>query len=346
MWGSLYLLLGSPIGVVPFVYFAVSVGALVVFARTRNFGVLLRVELLDILLTTTLSAISLGGFIDLGWSGNVGHPGAARPLVFADARAGVRWFVAFVTVFLAAGIAGEALHLLAPLPSWFNSAMLGLNVAISAVIVFTLLAVFAYQRQAAMTALRAEQARSEGLLLNMLPRSIAEWLKAEPRTIADEFEAVSVLFADVVDFTPFAQRHAATDVVEALDDLFTRFDALAEHHGLEKIKTIGDSYMAAAGVPHTAHRPCPGGGLHGPRHDGDDASAGPPRLWRAAAAHRHQLRPAIAGVIGRTRFVYDLSGDAVNTASRMQSHGTPGHIQISRATYELIKTTSCVSRVG
>src|SRR6185295_5212654 len=98
-------------------------------------------------------------------------------------------------------------------------------------------------------ALRVEQDKAEGLLLNILPRTIADRLKAETHTIADQFDAASILFADVVDFTPFAEQLEPTEVVGVLDQLFSRFDALADRYGLEKIKTIGDCYMVAAGVP-------------------------------------------------------------------------------------------------
>jgi guanylate cyclase len=202
--------------------------------------------------------------------------------------------------------------------------------------VFTLLAIFARQRNDALTELRGEQARAENLLLNILPRSIADKLKVDSRTIADQFSAASILFADVVDFTPRSESLAPTEVVDLLDHLFSHFDALADRYGLEKIKTIGDCYMVAAGVPE-------------PRSDHATALARM-ALDMLDAMHSSddvghlglELRiginsgPVVAGVIGRKRFLSDLWGDAVNTASRMESQGTPGRIQITRATYELI----------
>jgi class 3 adenylate cyclase len=203
--------------------------------------------------------------------------------------------------------------------------------------VFTLLALFAKQREDALTALRVEQERAEGLLLNILPASIAERLKASPQTIADQFAAVSVLFADVVDFTPRAEQLTPAEVVGTLDRLFSHFDTLAERYGLEKIKTIGDAYMVAAGVPT-------------PRADHATALASlaldmveATRSTGAVGDLRLELRiginsgPVVAGVIGRKRFLYDLWGDAVNIASRMESQGTPGEIQVTEATYELIR---------
>lgn len=180
------------------------------------------------------------------------------------------------------------------------------------------------------------QERSENLLLNILPAEIAAILKTEPRTIADAFDGASILFADVVDFTPLSARMSPTETVELLNEVFSHFDTIVEKHGLEKIKTIGDCYMAAAGVP----RPRP-----------DHAQA----IVRAAVEMRDYVAQnqfngqqiefrigvnsgaVVAGVIGRKKFIYDLWGDAVNTASRMESHGEGGIIQITRNTYELVK---------
>jgi guanylate cyclase len=214
--------------------------------------------------------------------------------------------------------------------------MLGLNVTVGGTIVFTLLAVFARQRRDALAALRDEQARAESLLLNILPRSIVERLKVETRTIADQFSSASILFADVVDFTPLAERLPPAKVVAVLDHLFSHFDALAERYGLEKIKTIGDCYMVAAGVP-------------SPRSDHARALALMALDMQAAMRSVDEVGhlglelrvginsgPVVAGVIGRKRFLYDLWGDAVNTASRMESYGTSGRIQITRATKELL----------
>jgi adenylate cyclase len=345
VWGSLYLAFGSSAGIVPFIYLAVSIGSLVLFARTRNFRLLLVIQLLDILLTTTTGQMLVGGFLP---SGGVGLWGILAPLgalVFLEVRRAIRWFGAFVLVFLLTGVAGEVLFG-ADLPIGFTSTMLALNVIGAAAVAFTLLATFADQRNAALAALRVEQEKSELLLVNILPRSIAERLKAASQTIADHFGSASVLFADVVDFTPLAQRLAPAEVVGILDQLFSRFDTLLERHGLEKIKTIGDCYMAAAGVPD----PSPD---HARRAallalDMQEAVA----TSAVGDGYGLELRiginsgPVIAGVIGSKRFLYDLWGDAVNTASRMESQSTPGEIQITRATYELLKDEFVCRRRG
>ena len=337
VWGSLYLGFGSPVGLVPYVYFAISLGSLVVFARTRSFHFLLVTQLLDILFTTTAGQMLVGGFLP---SGGVGLWGILAPLgalVFLEVRQAVRWFGAFLLVFLLLGLAGEVLFPDADLPVGFTSTMLALNIVGAGSIAFTLLAVFARQRNAALMSLRIEQEKSEILLLNILPRPIAERLKAATQTIADHFDATSILFADVVDFTPLSQRLPPVEVVGILDQLFSHFDALVERHGLEKVKTIGDCYMAAAGVPNPH-----------PDHarmaallalDMRDVVATSAVVGRLGLELRIGINsgPVVAGVIGTKRFLYDLWGDAVNTASRMESHGTPGEIQITRETYELLK---------
>jgi adenylate cyclase len=338
LWAVLYLAFGSPVGWVPLGYTAVLLASIVVFSRTRDFPTFLRTGQLAILFAPTLSMIPLGGFLDSGGVGLWGILAPLAALVFSDVRTAVRWYVAYVVVFLGSGLAGELWGGASPaIPRWFTTTMLGLNVAVCGTIVFTLLAVFARQRRDALAALRDEQARAESLLLNILPRSIADRLKAETRTIADHVNSVSILFADVVDFTPLAERLPPAEVVGVLDHLFSHFDGLAERYGLEKIKTIGDCYMAAAGVP-------------APRSDHAQALALMALDMQAAMRTVEEVRhlglalriginsgPVVAGVIGRKRFLYDLWGDAVNTASRMESHGTSGRIQITRATKELLE---------
>ena len=338
VWGILYLAFGSWVGIAPLVYCAISVASLVVFGRTKNFRFLLLAQLLDILVAPTAGGQMLvGGFLPSGAVGLWGILAPMGALVFLEVRQAVRWFVAFLFVFLLTGILGELLFPDADLPLWFTSTMLALNVVGAASIAFMLLATFAHQRNEALSALRGEQEKSEALLVNVLPGSIAARLKATDRTIADHFDATSILFADVVDFTPLSQLLPPTEMVDILDRLFSHFDELVERHGLEKIKTVGDCYMAAAGVPdpHADHA----------RRAALLALDMREAVATSAVAGREGLElriginsgPVVAGVIGRKRFIYDLWSDAVNTASRMESHGTPGEIQITGATYELLK---------
>jgi len=184
--------------------------------------------------------------------------------------------------------------------------------------------------------IRLEKAKADNLLLNILPESIAALLKDEPKTIAQHHEHVSILFADIVNFTPLSAQMPPAETVDLLNNIFSYFDTLAEKYALEKIKTIGDCYMIAAGVPR-------------PRTDHAQALANMAlEIQDYASQHKFSGRqlafriginsgPVVAGVIGHRKFIYDLWGDTVNTASRMESHGVAGSIQVTDATHELIK---------
>ena len=186
----------------------------------------------------------------------------------------------------------------------------------------------------------AEQKVSERLLHNVLPQAIAERLKGRPEVMADNFSDiiadtypdVTVLFADIVGFTKFSEGVSAAVLINVLNDIFIRFDTIADHWGLEKIKTIGDSYMAAAGLP-----------IPVPNHAERAANMALDMLevmdrFNEQSDYQLNIRigmstgAAVAGVIGKRKFLYDLWGDVVNTASRMESHGVAGRIQITDST--------------
>ena len=183
--------------------------------------------------------------------------------------------------------------------------------------------------------LRIEQERSENLLLNILPKDIAELLKKKPDSIAEQYSEASILFADVVNFTPMSSQMKPIELVELLNQVFSQFDDLVEKYDLEKIKTIGDCYMVASGVPR-------------PRQDHAKVitclALDMQEIVRQSDYFGRKLTfriginsgPVVAGVIGRKKFIYDLWGDAVNTASRMESNGTGGLVQITQETYNLI----------
>jgi class 3 adenylate cyclase len=176
-------------------------------------------------------------------------------------------------------------------------------------------------------ALRLEKDRADALLLNVLPASISSRLLAGERTIADAYPAVTVLFADIVGFTPLTARLPADEVVGMLGRLFARFDELVAARGLEKIKTIGDAYMAAAGLPGTSPDPIPAAANLALAMQAAVRDAGDP--WQVRIGLHSG--PVVAGVIGTSKFVYDLWGDAVNTASRLETTAPPGRIQVSAA---------------
>jgi guanylate cyclase len=336
LWGAIYLALGAWAGLVAWLYLAISAVALAIFSRRRDLEWLLQVELLDILIAPTISMAFVGGFVASGAVGLWGILAPLGALVFRGAASGMRWFAAFVALFLVSGFVGEVVGRPAPFPEWFAPLMIALNVTVGGVVVFGLLAMFVRQREEALAALRVEQGRAENLLLNILPRSIADRLKADTATIADQFTEASILFADVVDFTPLSDRLPPAEVVGILDRLFTHFDLLADRYSVEKIKTIGDCYMVAAGVP-TA-RPDHARVMALMAIDMREAMRSQGAVGQLGLELRIGINsgPVVAGVIGRKRFLYDLWGDAVNMASRMESHGTPGRIQVTQATYELL----------
>jgi class 3 adenylate cyclase len=187
------------------------------------------------------------------------------------------------------------------------------------------------------TEIEKEREKSERLLLNILPESISERLKTKQESIADGFEEATVLFADVVNFTPFSETLMPEELVKFLNQVFSKFDELVEARGLEKIKTIGDAYMVASGLPE-------------PREDHAQAMA-ELALEMAESVGKFEYTdgrplemriginsgPVVAGVIGVKKFIYDLWGDTVNTASRMESHGLGGQIQVTRTTYEKLE---------
>lgn len=186
--------------------------------------------------------------------------------------------------------------------------------------------------QAFLKQISEEREKSERLLLNVLPAAIAERLKQGEATIAESFPDVTVLFADLAQFTELSKRTPAPKLVELLNEVFSIFDRLAEVHGLEKIKTIGDNYMAVGGLP----VPCDNHAERVARMALEMIDA--IHALNAATGTRLSLRigihsgPVVAGIIGRRKFSYDLWGDTVNLASRMESHGQPGCIQVSEAT--------------
>ena len=191
-----------------------------------------------------------------------------------------------------------------------------------------------------MDRLRHEHDRAERLLLNVLPRTVATELKETGSTTARRFDEVSVLFADIVGFTPLSATMEPEELVDRLNEVFTHFDSLAERYEVEKIRTIGDTYMVAAGIP--VPRSDHAHALAAMALDMLTFAAGSPMSFRIGI----NSGPAVAGVIGTRKFQYDVWGDTVNTASRMESHGEPGRIQISDATNDLIKNDFATSRRG
>ena len=338
LWAILYFSFGEFVaGAIPLGYAIVSCLSLMVFHWTHHYRFFLFTQLLLILFLPFLLMIALGGFIKSSavilWS--LLSPLGA--MLFDEPKQGLRWLAAYLGLAIISGYFEFYPLNTSSLSPTIITIFFILNIGTVSAIAIFLLGYFVGEKNRLFTMLRGEQAKSENLLLNILPKEIAAILKNESRTIAEHYNEASILFADMVGFTPLSSKLPPVEVVELLNEAFSYFDSLLDIYDVEKIRTIGDSYMVASGVP---------------RRRPDHAQA----LVCMALEMRdfvntHRFRngqqvsfrigissgPVIGGVIGKRKFVYDVWGDAVNVASRMESHGMGGTIQITRNTYELIK---------
>jgi len=271
--------------------------------------------------------VMAGGLLDSAVNAVWGFVAVLAALaVFADRRASF-WLWVFITSQVVAAAWGSQIE---PIFEVANVEYVAIfNLLVVVVFVYYMMLFYVRQRAILLT-------QSDGLLRNILPDAIADRLKTSEATIADDYEAASILFADIVDFTPMSADMTPSELVALLDDVFTAFDVLVEERELEKIKTIGDAYMVAAGVPR-------------PREDHAQILCDLALAVRDLVATREfqgrrvafrigiNSGPVVAGIIGATKFSYDLWGDSVNTASRMESSGTAGEIQITDDTKRLVE---------
>jgi len=340
-WTVTYLVLDRPVSAaIPFVYQVATVAGLVWLWRTKRFGGFRLSQLVLMLLLPCLLQVTLGGFVP---SSGIVLWAAFAPigaLMLLGVRESVPWFVAYAALLVVLGLVDQ--HLPSgepPIPTPVVVTFFVMNLAGVSLTIYAIVSYFVRERDEIHTALELEQERSERLLLNVLPRAIADRLKEGPGTIAEHHDEVTVLFADLVGFTAHTERTGPRELVAFLDELFTTFDRLADEQGLEKIKTIGDAYMVAGGLPE-------------PRPDHAEAAAemalsmrehlsDVPAPWGGSGSLSLRIGidsgPVVAGVIGRRKFIYDLWGDTVNTAGRMESHGVPGEIQVTERTYGLLR---------
>jgi adenylate cyclase len=338
-WSIVYIVSHETLaGMIPLSYAIVSFLSVVHFALTHRYRFFRASQLVLILLLPFLLMVALGGFIDSSavilWS-FISPLGA---LLFAEYKQSFRWLIAYLILLVLSGLLHPYLGSANHLPQSLVIIFFVLNIGAVSSIVFVLLHYFVGQKELAYRLLHLEQDRSESLLLNVLPREIAARLKRGERVIADHHPSVSIMFADLVGFTPLTNQLSPTAMVELLNDIYSHFDSLVEKHRVEKIRTIGDNYMIASGLPQ-------------PRTDHAQviahlalemnayiASLAPVGNRRLSFRIGINSGPVIAGVIGHKKFAYDVWGDTANIASRMESQGVPGKIQITQATYELIKS--------
>jgi guanylate cyclase len=345
-WSCLYIYYDAKfLAVIPGGYTLISFLSLLIYRWYRNFNVFRTVQLTLILLLPCLLHLALGSFVSSSaviiWA-TLCPLGA---LAFQNSKAAGYWLFLFIlcmilVFFLENKMAINETHL----PEELISILFVLNISGVTALMFYLLRYFVSQNERVKEQLKHEQAmleieqeKSEKLLLNILPKPIAQRLKAGEKVIADEYDKAVILFADIVEFTSVSQYIAPKMLVENLNKIFTHFDQLVEKYGLEKIKTIGDAYMVASGL---------NGINYGQVRNMADLAlsmACDIQNFSLDGQTKCDLRIGIhigsvtAGVIGSKKFSYDVWGDAVNTASRMESSGEAGKIQVSEEFYKYIK---------
>jgi guanylate cyclase len=341
VWVGIYGYLGIWLSaLIPLTYQIVVLVSLALFFVTKRFHAFRATQLLMMLILPFALQWSLGGFAAASAVALWAVVAPLGALMFIGLRQSWPWFVGFLVLIVVSGVLEAAQVLPRPaIPAGIRVVFFLLNLGAVALTIFLVLLYFVGEREKMKRALEAEHQRSESLLLNVLPAPVAERLKRSEGVIADGFEGVTVLFADIVGFTPLSASLTPNEVVTLLNGLFTVFDRLVDDCGLEKIKTIGDAYMVAGGVPV-------------PRADHAAAVADLALSMRVELATLREeidapldIRigldsgPAVAGVIGKRKFIYDLWGDTVNTASRMESHGLAGEIHVTERAWNVLRNT-------
>ena len=323
---------------VPYVYLIFSYASLLVFYRSKKFEYFTFTQLVMLLVMPFFMQWAIGGYEASSGIAIWAILSPIGALMILGTRQSTPWFILFG---LLAGLSWRLNYMFVgnslPIPAHIKDTFFLMNIMGTACILYAVMRYFQSQKERTLLELSLEQARSEKLLLNILPKSIANRLKDNDMRIADSHEEVTILFADIVGFTKMTASMPPAELVDLLSRLFSRFDGLADQLGLEKIKTIGDGYMVVGGAPVSR----------------DDHATVIAQLalgmQRELAAFNEQTGnnlqmrigissgPVVAGVIGTSKFAYDIWGDSVNMASRMEKTGLPGTIQVSETTYQLLK---------
>ena len=333
IWTAMYLILFGPglTAALPALFVVIVGASLVISHITKNHHYAVYAQIICIMYITVFIQWSIGGVFDSGFVMVWVFLGPIIALMFQSPRQALYWFLAYlfnlvITVLFNGFFAqhGQVVN------EETKTLFFLMNLGICSIVVYMFATYFV---NAALT----ERNRANSLLLNILPAPIAKRLKLREYPISDKFDSITVLFADIAGFTAWSEFLSPDKTIDFLNDIFSRFDRIVESRELEKIKTIGDGYMVVAG---------------GPSHVDDHATSMMVlAIEMLAEMDRFNLDrglslkiriglntgPAIAGVIGTKKFSYDLWGDTVNTASRMESHGIPGRIQITENTYEFLK---------
>ncbi len=346
IWLALYKILGLPVSAsLPFAFQLVSLGTLVIYLWTLNFDAFRALQLGLFLFVPFTVQWSIGNFVSASGVILWGLLAPVGAVLLYSARESAPWFFAYILFVVLTGYVDYELAGMPPkgprVPLSTSVVFFALNFAAMSALVYALLRFAFTEREKsrmrlerAHALLAVEQQKSERLLLNVLPPPIAERLKHSDATIADGFAEVTVMFADIVNFTRIAARLQPVEIFDLLNRLFSAFDALAERRGLERIKTIGDAYMIAAGLNTDQRDFCAA--------VADLALDMREVTTRDFSVHGEPLElrigiasgPVVAGVVGTRKFIYDVWGDVVNVASRITAENEPGMIQVDALTHE------------
>ena len=323
---------------VPYIYLIVSYVSLLIFYRSKKFEYFTFTQLVMLLVMPFFMQWAIGGYEASSGIAIWAILSPIGALMILGTRQSTPWLILFALLAIVSWklnylFEGNSL----PIPRHIKDTFFLMNIMGTACILYGVMRYFQNQKERTLQELSLEQARSEKLLLNILPKSIANRLKDNDMRIADSHDSVTILFADIVGFTKLTASMPPAELVELLSQLFSRFDQLAEQHGLEKIKTIGDGYMVVGGAPSAL----------------DNHASVIAKLalemqqalvtFNTETDRNLQMRVGIssgavvAGVIGTSKFAYDIWGDPVNLASRMEQTALLNTIQVSEATYKLIK---------
>ncbi len=348
LWLAIYWAMGLQFSAnIPLAYQLISVLSLGYYLASRNFAAFRWIQLSLFLFVPFVMQWSIGNAITASGVMLWALLAPLGALFFHGWRESIAWFIAYIVLTAVSGFVDFYLATgkESGIPLTTVAAFFGLNFAAISTIVYLFVRYFVQENDKIKqrldrehTLLQEEQAKSERLLLNVLPEHIAKRLKQGETTIADGLADVTVMFADIVNFTKLTEEMAPEEMVALLNKVFSNFDFLLEKYGLEKIKTIGDAYMAAGGLARG----------HGDyvQAMGEMALEMRSLVTEHPALKLHNLSihmgiatgPVVAGVIGAKRFIYDLWGDTVNIASRLTTEGVPGRIQVDRTTYARLRS--------
>ncbi len=342
LWLAVYWSLGQRFSTsIPLIFQGLSTCTIIFYLRTRKLGIFCLMQLSLFLFTPFVLQWTIGNFVNASGVSLWALLAPVGAIVILGTRESVPWFVAYLFMTALSGMFDYVLLYDAKqLEMKTVAVFFVLNFVSISAMVYVLLWYFSREKnklrlavEAKSQAVSTEKELSDRLLLNILPTNIADRLKRQETNIADGHADVSVLFADLVNFTHLTEEMSPNETVLLLNDMFSEFDSLAEKHGIEKIKTIGDAYMAAGGLTHHATQYVDAMATLALQMQTFVSRYTAPNGERLVLRVGIATGPVVAGVIGRRKFSYDLWGDTVNIASRMCTEAMAGHIQVDSVTF-------------